>query len=120
MNIKKKKRLEEDIKRHLSLIIMRHIKDPRLSDQLSITEVRITEDMKFAKVYASIIGSEEERATSIDILNNAKGYVRKELSNTLSTRHTPEIQFVLDEGIENSMRINELLRDIQNKGTDKE
>ncbi len=112
MNIKKKKRLEGDIQRLLSQGIQRVVKDPRLGELINVTEVSITEDIKYAKVYVSVIGSEEERTQSIAILNKASGHIRKFLSGALTVRYTPELQFVLDKGIENTIRINQLLQSL--------
>jgi ribosome-binding factor A len=112
MNPKRKSRLEHDIKRYLSQIVHKSIKDPRVNEHLTVTEVRITEDMKYAKVFISSIGEEKERKESVDILNKAKGYIRKELSSNLNTRFTPEIIFYLDESIENSIKINTLLKSL--------
>lgn len=112
MNIKRKSRLEQDIKRYLSQIILINIRDPRLDNNLAITDVKITEDMKYAKISVSFLGDEKKRNESIDILNKAKGYIRKELSGKLITRFTPELNFYLDDSVENSIRINKLLRNI--------
>ncbi|MBN2285313.1 MAG: 30S ribosome-binding factor RbfA [Tissierellales bacterium] len=114
MNTKRKARLEHDIKRYLSQIILTGVKDPRVNEHVTITEVKITEDMKYAKVYVSSLSDETNRNESIVTLNNAKGYIRKELSARLKTRFTPEIVFYLDDTIEHSIRINNLLKNISN------
>ena len=114
MKSKRKNRLTQDIKRYLSGIIHNDVKDPRMSEHVSITEVMITDDMHFAKVYISIIGSEKNKTETVEILNKAKGYIRKELSSKLTTRITPELNFYLDGSIENSIRINELLKGLEN------
>ncbi|HAE43148.1 MAG TPA: 30S ribosome-binding factor RbfA [Clostridiales bacterium] len=113
MNIKKRRRLEEDIKRFLSQIIHSSVKDPRINEHLTITEVSITDDMKYAKVFVSVIGTEQERKSIIEVLAKAKGFIRKELSGSLSTRYTPDLSFILDEGTENTIRINQLLRSLE-------
>ena len=118
MNIKRKSRLEQDIKRYLSQIIHISIRDPRLDHNLTITDVKITEDMKYAKISVSSLGDENKRKESVDILSNAKGYIRKELSSKLITRFTPELNFFLDDSVENSIRINKLLRNIQEEKND--
>lgn len=112
MNIKRKSRLEQDIKRYLSQIILINVRDPRLDNNLSITDVKITEDMKYAKISVSFLGDEKKRIESVEILNKAKGYIRKELSNKLTTRFTPELNFFIDDSVENSIRINKLLRNL--------
>jgi ribosome-binding factor A len=114
MKSKRRNRLKQDIKRYLSSIIHNDVKDPRMNEHVSITEVIITDDMQLAKVYISTIGSDKNRKETVEILNKAKGYIRKELSSKLTTRITPELNFYLDESVENGIRINELLKGLEN------
>lgn len=105
-------RLAEEIKRELSSIIAKEVKDPRLG-MISITDVNVSRDLSWAKVYYSQLGSEEERANTLEGLNKAKGFVRTELSKRLRVRHTPEIIFQFDPSLEQGAKMDALLRTLQ-------
>ncbi|MFO7887260.1 MAG: 30S ribosome-binding factor RbfA [Eubacteriales bacterium] len=113
MKQKRLYRITEEIKRDLSLIIKKKLNDPRISEHITISHVDLTEDLKFAKIYISSIESMDKRDKFADILNNAKGFLRTELSKVLKTRTAPELKFYVDETIENGVRINKLLNDIK-------
>ncbi|NMB21046.1 MAG: 30S ribosome-binding factor RbfA [Firmicutes bacterium] len=102
-------RLAEEIKRELSSIIATEVKDPRLG-MISITEVNVSRDLSWAKVYYSQLGSEEEREQTLEGLNRAKGFVRTELAKRLRVRHTPEIIFQFDPSLERGAKMDALLR----------
>ncbi|MBI2955506.1 MAG: 30S ribosome-binding factor RbfA [Chloroflexi bacterium] len=106
-------RVNDLIRAEISELITKEIKDPRLRGMISVTEVDTTPDLRHAKVYVSILGSEEERATGIKTLKHAAGFFRKELGERLTMRRTPELSFLLDTSIEHGDRIMRLLRDIQ-------
>lgn len=107
-------RIKEDIKRELSAIL-RGIKDPRLSPMTSIVAVEVTKDLKYAKVYVSVMGSEEERKASLEALKNATGFIKREIGNRLNLRGVPHPTFVIDRSIDYGAHINELIAKI-NKG----
>ncbi len=86
------------------------LKDPRLAVFATVTEVRMTPDLKQAKVYVSVLGTEAEQASTIKGLTAAAGFIRHELSERLQLRRAPELMFVLDRSEEYAQRINELLR----------
>jgi len=104
-------RVKEDIRRELSAI-MRSIKDPRLSPMTSVVAVEVTKDMKYAKVYVSIMGSEEEKSSSLEALKNATGFIKRELGQRLSLRGVPHPSFVIDRSIDYGAHINELIAKI--------
>ncbi len=81
-------RIAEDIKREVSSIIAREVKDPRLG-MISITDVNVSRDLSWAKIYYSQLGSDEERERTLEGLNRARGFIRTELSWRLKIRHTP-------------------------------
>ncbi len=85
------------------------LKDPRIAVSVVVTEVRVSPDMKQARVYVSV-GSEEEQQSTLEGLDAAKGYVRHELVERLRLRRAPEILFVLDHSQEYGERIEKLLR----------
>lgn len=102
-------RLAEEIKREVSSIIAKEVKDPRLG-MISITDVNVSRDLSWAKVYYSQLGGEEERANTLEGLNRAKGFVRTELAKRLRVRHTPEIIFQFDPSLEQGAKMDALFR----------
>lgn len=107
----KHSRIREDIKRAVSDIIRREVKDPRLG-MVSITDVDLSRDYSVAKVFFSVLGDEEAVQSSLAGLNNAKGFIRTELARRVRMRHTPEIVFAYDESLERGARINAILRQL--------
>lgn len=112
MSIKRNHRLTGEFKRLISEIIKRDVKDPRISDMMSITDVTITEDLKTAKVYVSVLG---DSAPTIDALNRAKGFIRKELNRKIKIRTIPELFFEKDFSIERGVYINKLINEVISK-----
>jgi len=101
-------RVNEDIQRELD-VLLRNIKDPRVKQgMISITAVDTSSDLSRAKVYLSVYNLESEKEF-LKGIKSASGYLRRELGNSLSMRHTPELQFVLDSSLERGAKINTLL-----------
>ena len=113
MAVNRIERIKEEIKRELSDVI-RGIKDPRVGSMVSIVAVDVTKDLKFAKVHVSIMGDENVKNESVKGLNNASGYVRREIAQRLNIRNTPQFKFVLDNSVEYGIHINELIHKINN------
>lgn len=84
----------------------------------SVTLVKATKDLKFAKVYVSIFGSEEEKKNAIDGLKSAAGYIRREVGHRMKIRNTPELIFELDDSIERGAYISKLIDDTLKKSED--
>ncbi len=107
-------RVNEDIRRVLSALL-RDMKDPRLQQgMLSITEVDTTGDLRFAKVYISVLGQADEKELKKG-LRSASGYLRRELGSRLDLRYTPELIFELDGSIARGAEISRLLNELENK-----
>jgi len=104
-------RLNTLIREELSDLI-RQAKDPRLACLLSITHVETTPDLQFAKVYISVMGSDEEKKNAMEGLNSAAGFFYRELRGRLSLRHTPQLVFHKDESIEQGARILNLMENV--------
>lgn len=103
-------RISEEVKRELSMII-RELKDPRLSKAVvSVVNVNVTKDLKFAKAYISVLGKEDVQTGAMDALKSASGFIRKEVGHRVNLRNTPEFTFVLDNSIEYGAHINEVLK----------
>ncbi len=107
----KAERLSEDIKREL-ISIVSQMKDPRLDCFWTIMRVETSPDLTNAKVYMSVLGSEEETQGVLKALNKGQGFIRGELSKRLHIRRSPEFLFVKDGGAEYAQKINEILRGI--------
>jgi ribosome-binding factor A len=105
-------RLNEEIKKELSILIKNQIKDPRISEFVSITQVKATNDLRYAKIYISIYGNKEQQEATLLGLKSAGGYLRREIGKKIKLRYTPELLFEIDKSIEYGMHINSILKDI--------
>jgi ribosome-binding factor A len=93
-------------------IILRELKDPRIGF-VSITGVRMSPDLRSARVRVSVLGDEEQQKATLKGLNSARGLIRHELGRTLQNlKYSPELRFELDPSIEYSVRISKMLREI--------
>jgi ribosome-binding factor A len=101
-------RLAEQIKEELSLIIGGEVEDPRLG-YVTVTGAKLTADLRTAKVYVSVLGTEEEVRGSLAALRHASGFIRHQLGAVLRIRHIPELHFVYDDADLRAARIEELL-----------
>jgi ribosome-binding factor A len=104
-----------EVQRVLSKIITRDIKDPRIHPMTSVVSVEVTPDLKFAKVYVSVLGNEEDRKKTHEGLLSASSHIRSRLAHDLNLRNTPELTFVMDDsieyGINMSKKIDELTKE---------
>ena len=107
-------KINEEIRRELGSIL-RGVKDVRIPMMTSIVAVNVTNDLSYAKVYVSVMGSEDEQKRALEGLKSASGYMRREVGRRLTIRHTPELVFQLDHSIEHGAHINEVLHAIHNK-----
>lgn len=112
-------RIAEEIKREVSAIVAKEVKDPRLG-MISITDVEVSRDLSIAKVFFSMLGSEEERTKTLEGLNRAKGFVRSELAKRLQLRHTPEVNFLFDNSLEQGAKMDALLKSLRNDSDEEE
>jgi ribosome-binding factor A len=112
-------RLAEQIKEEVSLIIAGEVEDPRVGF-VTVTEARVTPDLKHAKIYVSVLGTEQEVKESIAALKHASGFIRTQLGAMLRMRRTPELHFVYDETTETAARIEELLSEEVKKAQERE
>ena len=103
-------RVAEEIRHEVSLMLAGELKDPRLAVPLTVTEVRLTPDMRTVRVYVRLDAEDEERAAALEGMKAASGFVRHELIERLQLRRAPEVIFVLDESEEYGQHIDDLLR----------
>jgi ribosome-binding factor A len=104
-------RMQDLMREEISSIIQQEIKDPGIGF-ITIIDVKMTEDLKYAKVLYSVFGSEEETKKTVEALRRAKGYVKHLLGTRIKLRYMPEITFVLDTEQERLARIDEILRKV--------
>ncbi len=110
---RRQKRIAELILRELSDILRRRVKDPRLSD-VTFTGVRVSSDYQYADVYIYRLGGDPERLReAMEGIENARGFIRRELGGRLTIRRTPELRFHLDDSIDYGDRIETLLAQVR-------
>jgi ribosome-binding factor A len=105
-------RVEALIKHEISNILLHKIADPRIGFA-TITRVEVSKDIKFAKVYYSVLGTEEERESTKEGLKSAIGFIKKIIGQRLKLKFTPEITFIVDDSPRKSIEINHLLDDLK-------
>jgi ribosome-binding factor A len=105
-------RVGEQMKKELSDIIGRKMKDPRIGF-VTVTDVQVSGDLQQAKVYITVLGGEDQRENTLKGLAKAKGFIRSEVGQRVRLRKTPEIIFEFDESIEYGNHIETLLRKVQ-------
>lgn len=109
-------RISQQIKRELAEIIQRNeIKDDRIGGIVSITEVKVSGDLRNVKVYFSVYGEESQRVGTLAALEEASGFLRGEICRRLGIRFAPELVFKLDDSLEKGQKIIELLDKIKRK-----
>lgn len=106
-------RLNGEVQRELSAII-RELKDPRIAVMTSVADVYVAPDLKTCKVYISVLGDEAALQETMEGLQSAKGFMRRELAHRLNLRYTPELTLIADQsigrGVEMSKKIDEVIR----------
>jgi ribosome-binding factor A len=110
-------RVAEQMKKELSDIIGRKIKDPRIGF-VTVTDVQLTGDLQIAKVFISVLGNEEQKQNTLKALAKAKGFIRSEIGQRIRLRKTPEIYFEMDESIDYGNRIEALLKELNNQSNE--
>lgn len=112
-------RTNDDIQRVLSTLL-RNVKDPRVQQgMISVTRVETTGDLRFSKVWLSVMGLQDEKEFKKG-LKSASGWLRRELGNSMNLRYTPELVFEVDHSIEYGAHINEVISSLDIKHDDDE
>lgn len=109
-------RLAEEIRNEVSLMLAGELKDPRLAAALVVTEVRLSPDLRAARIFVRILGEADDRARTLEGLKAAAGFVRHELVERLQLRRAPEVTFIADESEEYGEHIDDLLRKVGDPG----
>jgi ribosome-binding factor A len=111
MKAQRMQRIDHEIQRVLGTLISQQLKDPRLGFT-TVTRVEITQDLKHAKVFVSIIGDRHVAKQTMDALGRAARFLRGELGREVKLRHTPELQFVEDRSTERAINLAKTLREV--------
>src|SRR5262245_62835574 len=104
-------RLAEELKNEISAIIAQEVKDPRVGFA-TVTEVKVSPDLRYARVSVSVLGSSEEKQETLEALVRATGYIRRLVGARVRMRHTPELSFVYDDSIERGDQMMRLFDEI--------
>lgn len=107
-------KVAQSLKKELAELISHKVRDPGMGF-VTITRVELTEDLRFARVYYSLLGEAQERKSSRATLNRAKGFLRREMASRLNMRYIPEIEFVFDKSIEYSLQLEEVFKKIKSQ-----
>jgi len=104
-------RINDLLREELSELLRRQVKDPRLGGLITVTEVEVSADLRHARVFVSVLGSEEERKEAFQGLEAARPFLRRELSKRLSMRRTPDLSFRRDDSLERGARLLALIEE---------
>ena len=99
------------IREVVSMAILTDLKDPRI-ENVTVTYVEVSPDMRVAKVHVSIMGDETKQQLCLHGLRSSAGYLQQKISQRVDTRYTPRLRFELDKGVKNSIAISKLLDDV--------
>ena len=109
--MRRPERIAEQLREEISQIVGYELSDPRLTG-VTVTDVRLAQDLRDASVYVTVAGSEAEHASALAALRHAAPYVRRQLGIALSLRHTPVLHFIRDVVEERATRVEELLAEL--------
>lgn len=108
-------RVNDEITKELANIIRGGLKDPRIGVMTSVLRVETTQDLKYCKVYISVLGNDDEKAGVMKGLKSASGYIRHLLAERINLRITPELMFKLDDSVEYGIRMSKLIEQISSE-----
>jgi ribosome-binding factor A len=114
MRFKRSQRIQELIHEEISKLIQRGLKDPRIGFT-TITKVELTDNLKLAKVFVSIMGSEQEKIDTLEGLNSAKGFVRNTMSKNLYLKYIPELEFRRDDNADHVEKISRIINELHSE-----
>lgn len=107
-------RINSEMARSLADIIRNRLKDPRITEMVSVMDADVAKDLKTAKIYISIYGNKDKCLSTFEAINNCAGYIRKELAVDFKTlRVVPQLTFILDTSMEYSQKISAIMEDIK-------
>jgi len=111
-------RVQEAVRRVVSEVLQRELRDPRIAGVITITKVEVTSDLRLAKIFYSVLGDEKKKRLVSKGLKSATNFVKKHVGNEMNLRYTPDIMFKVDKKLEYSARIDEVLHKIHREEGD--
>ena len=112
MSSRRVERISKLLKEVISTVILNEVSDPRMGF-VTVTRVKLSGDLRHAVIFYSVVGSEGDRSKTAHALEHARGHVQTQIAGAMQTRVTPIIRFVYDEAIEGSVRVSQLLSEIE-------
>lgn len=109
MQGKRTERVSSLLQMELSKLVLERVKDPRLGF-ITITHVKVTADLKSAVVFFTVLGDKKKKGDSLEVLKRAAGFLQKEIGHILKMRYTPRLQFELDDMVDKSFEIEEVIK----------
>src|SRR5258708_4421067 len=106
-------RLNEQLRADLAELIVREVKDPRLAGLVTVTEDDLSPDLRHAKGFISVLGTDEDRKHTLAALRSATGFLRSQIAQRMTTKRAPDLQFSLDASIERGQRIMQIIREVE-------
>ena len=118
----KNTRINSEVQSELANIIRGEIKDPRIHPLTSVVTAEVAPDLKTCKAYISVLGDQEAQKKTLEGLNSAVGYIRRQLARNLNLRNTPEIRFIMDQSIEYGVHMSRLIDEnhVEESGRDED
>lgn len=107
--------INSEVMKTVSEIIRGEVNDPRVAPMTSVTDAEVTTDLKYATIYVSVLGDDEQSKKTLLGLKSSSGFIRKELARRLNLRNTPELKFVLDESLAYGMKMDKLIDEVIKK-----
>ncbi len=104
-------KIDEELKKEIGSIISTELKNPHLTGLISVSSVKTTPDLKYAKVFVTMIG-EKSKKENLAILKQSSGHIRSLIARRINLRNTPELIFQFDESLEYGTKIDQILKDI--------
>lgn len=101
------------MRREVADILERKMRDPRIGSTVTVTDVEITHDLSFARIFVTVLGDEATRARTMETLKGAVGFFRHELGDRLDLREVPELRFEYDDSLDRGHRVEDLLRKLE-------
>lgn len=120
MDQKRVFRIQSEIQKIISNLLINGLKNTRISKMTAVSQVKLSGDLSFADVYISIYGNKREKGETMEALEHAKGYIRSVISKELDIRTTPELRFKLDESVEYSIKIQNILIGLKNNSNNED
>ncbi len=113
-------RLNHLIRHEITDLLQREAKDPRLAVLVTVTRVSVSSDLRYARIFISVMGTEEEKSAAMAALQAGTGFLRRELSHRLSLRHSPELSFWYDDTMEKAGHVLQLIHEVSRESSGQE